>query len=303
MAKPISRDEVLALFPNPILTHISGEPTYQNMNLWKKEMAVNLLAVKTPDEWGRGKGLLGELQDATVFNARNGAAYNPPSTAPPVYPIIPPNATVPQREQLCAENALAIRFWDATDHGKRLAVTIGAAALEDFTYAEIDDPDEGLNDVIIIDLYNHIMDRFANISQAEIDANLATFNEGIDATKTLAVYTRKQELCQEIALDARVEITESTMVTTATKHAVSTGGMDEVWKQWMRNPSIDRTWSNWKTHWTAAFHERRELIRLTGTTFNGMANQARELEEEMGDQMATALDNLSNAGVQKNDTV
>ena len=37
-----------------------------------------------------------------------------------------------------------------------------------------------------------------------------------------------------------------------------------------------------------------------GISFNGMANQAQE--DEMGTKMVTALDNLANAAVQKNDT-
>lgn len=62
------------------------------------------------------------------------------------------------------------------------------------------------------------MDRFATISQLEIGANLKEFNgRCIDPSHTLAMYTRKQQLCQESALDAKVEITESTMVTTGTK--------------------------------------------------------------------------------------
>ena len=306
MAKTVSRDDVLALFPHPVLTPISGEPTYQAMKQWKKEMSTNLIKVTTPDDWGRGKGLLGELQDPALFAARNGAAYNPPAAAPPIYPVIPPGSTAQRREELRAENNADRLFWDRAEHGKQLAVTIGADALEDWTYAEIDDPDEGLNSVHIIDLYNHIMDRYANISQSEIDANLITFNEGIDPSKTLAIYIRKQEICQEVASDARVPINESTMVTTGKKHAVSTGGMDEAWKTWKRKPQVDQTWATWKSHWTDAFQEKRELIKLTGTAFNGMngmANQAREAEEAMGEQMVTALDNLANAAVQKNDTV
>jgi hypothetical protein len=270
------------------------------MKRWKKEMSSNLIAVRMPANWGRGKGLLGELQDPGVFTARNGAAYNPPAGPPPAYPVIPVGATTAEREQARAEHSIDVKYWVTAEHGKRIAVNIGAAALEPFAYAELDEPDEGLDDVDIRALYDHVMDRFAKISQVEIDDNLAEFNKGIDPSRTLAVYTRKQELCQEIATDAGVEITESTMVTTGTKHAVAAGGMDEAWKGWMRMPMANRTWPNWKTHWTAAFQEKRELIKLTGSAFNGMANSAQE--EEMGTKMVDALDNLANAAVQRNDT-
>ena len=100
MVKIIARDDVLALMPHPVLTRISGEPTYQNMKLWKKEQFANLLAVPTPNDWGRGKGLLGELQDPAIFLANNGNAYNPPANAPNDVVVPPLHATTAAREQL-----------------------------------------------------------------------------------------------------------------------------------------------------------------------------------------------------------
>ena len=92
------------------------------------------------------------------------------------------------------------------------------------------------------------------------------------------------------------------MVTTGKKHAVASGGVEDAWKVWMRSPAATKTWPNWKTHWTEAFIKKRELIRLTGNSFNLMANQDQE-EAAMGDKMVNALENLANAAVQRNDTV
>ena len=71
------------------------------MKTWHKEMSSNLIAVRMPTDWGRDKGLLGELQDPLIFLARNGAAYNPPAAAPPTHPVIVAGATTVQREQAC----------------------------------------------------------------------------------------------------------------------------------------------------------------------------------------------------------
>ena len=68
----------------------------------------------------------------------------------------------------------------------------------------------------------------------------------------------------------------------------------------MRTLAANRTWPNWETHWTAAFQDKREIVKLTGIAFNRMANSAQEAE--LGNNMVSALDNLANAAVQKNDT-
>ena len=96
MVATISRDDALAVMPFQVLTKILGEPTYQNMKIWRKEMSSNLIAVRIPTDWRRNKGLLGELQDPPIFLARNGAAYNPPLVAPPAYPTIIAGATTAQ---------------------------------------------------------------------------------------------------------------------------------------------------------------------------------------------------------------
>ena len=132
------------------------------------------------------------------------------------------------------QHAVDATFWATANRGRRIAVNIGTAAFEPYVYAELNDPDEGLNDANIRDLYDHVMDSFAKILQIGIDMNLASLNYGIDPNKTLAVYTRKQEICQETANDVNVPITKATMVTTGTEHAVAMERMDQLWKEWTR---------------------------------------------------------------------
>ena len=50
--------------------------------------------------------------------------------------------------------------------------------------------------VTIRDVYDYVMGNYAKISQAEVNNNLNKFNEPINASRTCAVYIRKQELYQ-----------------------------------------------------------------------------------------------------------
>jgi hypothetical protein len=60
-------------------------------------------------------------------------------------------------------------------------------------------------------------------------------------------------------------------------------------------------WPNWKAHWTAVFAEMRDINCMTAgeTTFG--ANQAAELVQAQ--QMASSLNSLANATIQKNTTI
>ena len=81
--------------------------------------------------------------------------------------------------------------WTNYVHTGRIAVNIGATAFDEWVLAALEDPGEGLNGVTIRDVYEYVMIKYATISQAEVDANLDTFNGPIDASHTLSVYIRK----------------------------------------------------------------------------------------------------------------
>jgi hypothetical protein len=104
--------------------------------------------------------------------------------------------------------------------------------INDVYYAVLDDPIDGLNGIGLHELVTHIMTTYAQISQPNLNDNLTEFNIGINPILPLAVYTRKQEKCQVFATDAGVPISEATMVTTGTKHALATGSMTLAWREW-----------------------------------------------------------------------
>ncbi len=139
------------------------------------------------------------------------------------------------------------------------------------------------------------------ISQRNIDDNMTEFVTGIKPFLPLAVYTCKQEKCQTFAQDISVPISKATIVTTGTKAALNCGGMKLAWCKWKRCPLIDHTWNNWKLHWTAAFAETHDMNRMIANK-SAFANQA-ATEAKQAAMMPKSLDNLTNAAIQKNDTV
>ena len=300
MAASASAESILAQMPHRTLTRIAGEPTHASLKALEKELAANLMAVPCP--WGHNKGHLGLLQDPAIYLQRNGEAFNIPADAPPAYPAdLAGNAAAGVREAARADNQAQLKAWETYIIVRTVTRTMIAEAIDDVYYAALDDPTEGLNGVSIQQLIAHVRYNYAHISQPEIDANMADFHQGIDAALPLAVYTRKQERCQTFALDARVPISEATMVTTGTKAALQCGGMTLAWREWQRRPSNDHTWNNWVSHWTAAFTEARDISRLTSSDTTFGANAA--VTDNISQQMVDSLDNLANAAVARNTTV
>jgi hypothetical protein len=147
----------------------------------------------------------------------------------------------------------------------------------------------------------YILDTGAQISQPDLDDNMTDFHSSINSGLPLAVYMRKQEKCQVFAANASVPISDKTMITTGTKHALACSNMMLAWCKWKHCPIIDHTWPNWKAHWTAVFAKMRNINCMTASNTAFGANQAAKLNQAQ--QMASSLNNLVHATIQKNTTI
>jgi hypothetical protein len=295
----ISAKGIQAQMPHPILTRVFGEPTHEQVKMVIHELSANLMAIFCP--WGHSKGHLGLLQDPAIYLAHNGEAFNIPHNEPPAYPVMPAGATTAKCKELYIINPAARKAWNT--HKMVLTITRDrfAAAIDNIYYAILDNPTKGLNAIILCSLVMRILTIYAQISQPDLDDNMTDFHSGINSGLPLAVYTRKQEKCPVFAANAGVPISDKTMITTGTKHALACGNMTLAWRKWKRHPFPDHTWPNWKSHWTAAFAEMRDINRMmAGDTAFG-AKQAAELKQAQ--QMASFLDNLENGTIQKNTTI
>jgi hypothetical protein len=76
-----------------------------------------------------------------------------------------------------------------------------------------------------------ILNTYAQISQPDLDDNTTDFHSGINSGLPLAVYPRKQEQCQVLAANARVPISNKTMITTGTKQALACSNMTLPWRE------------------------------------------------------------------------
>jgi hypothetical protein len=225
----VSAEGIKAQMPHPILTRVFGKPTHKQIKAVICELLANLMAISCL--WEHSKGYLGLLQDPAIYLACNGEAFNIPHVEPPAYPVIPAGATTTNRVELCATNAAACKAWNT--YKMVLAITRDqfVMAIDNIYYAVLDNPTKGLNTANLRTLVIHILNTYAQISQRDLDDNMTKFHSGIDSGLPLAIYTRKQEKCQVFAADARVPISNKTMVTTGTKHTLACGNMTLAWRK------------------------------------------------------------------------
>ncbi len=228
--------------PHPVLTRVRGEPTHKQLKLILHKLTANLMAVSCP--WGHNKGHLGLLQDPALYLAGNGSSFDIPPAKPPLYPVVPASTTAHQRKELQAQNTSAHKAWTTYCLVRNITHNQFAAAINDVFYAVLNDPIEGLNGINLRTLVQHIATTYTQISQPNLDDNLADFNTGINPGLPLAVYMRKQKHCQVFALNATLRISKATMVTAGTKDALTYSNMTMAWHEWNHCAIANHTWSN-----------------------------------------------------------
>jgi hypothetical protein len=70
------------------------------------------------------------------------------------------------------------------------------------------------------------------------------FNEGIEPSIPLVVYTQKQETYQEFTRDANIPLSEEIIVTADTKYALQCGGFTDAWWEQKHKPANQQTQMN-----------------------------------------------------------
>ena len=98
-------------------------------------------------------------------------------------------------------------------------------------YAELKDPEKGLNVINIHIFLNLTLDQYWNIGQTDINNNITQFNQTIDPSLPLAVYCHKQDYCKDFATDVNVPVYETTTVTTGTKNVLQCGNLVPAWQE------------------------------------------------------------------------
>jgi hypothetical protein len=174
--------------------------------------------------------------------------FNIPNIEPPACPGIPAGSTSAKHKELHATDATTRKAWNTYKMVLTITRNQFAAGCDGVYYTVLDNPTEGLNAVNLCTLVMHILNTYAQISQPDLDDNMTDFHSGIDLGPPLAVYTRKQEKCQVFATNARVPISDKTMITTGTKHALACGNMTLAWHKWKHCPLFNYTWPNLKSH-------------------------------------------------------
>ena len=290
-------------FEYPVLDKIHGMPTFITLTKMKKQLQSNAQSI-TSDLGGGGHGHLGLVLTPEEYSTVSNDAY-----VAPVHPsvlAIPRNADA--AEAVRRENAFQKRiklFRETVDVQKALMRQIVAAIDREYL-AELRDEKTNFISKSIPEILDYLFDNFADVTAEEVmkeEERIAnTFWNVIDPP--MKIFTQIDDF-QLLAKAAEVPRTDQMLISQALTVIQKTGDFEKGISEWFAKPTDQKTWSNFKRHFTRAHKDLRKVRGKTirNTPYHQANNMVEKLTSDFQTMKSDLMESMSYMGQQQDSQV
>ena len=274
---PLKADQLEALFPNPILTLIVGEPTHEGIRLLEKEINKNLSAI--PSNLGCGtKGLLWLSTSLTVYATISSTPFTPPKN-PGSIPDATVLSTCTSAKDIAAIHAnhdLSVKLYEEFMAADRLSLKLITNAVDDIFTVSLANEYTVYAGVTTKDVLKHLNDEYSNIDDPQLSANLVNIGAPYDPNTPIETLWTTISDAVAFAKAGKSKFPPKQILTAAVT-AVSASGVfiDDI-KDWRKLPASDQTYAKFNSFFSKAHREWRKTLRATAGGHFPQANSAPE---------------------------
>ena len=277
-------EKVKDTFPFLSVEPIVGQPTYDSIRALQKKLNANAASVVS--HLGNGRlGLLYLTVTPEVYRTLSDQEFVPPRNPGPTADI-PENGTqyqIQAAEKLHQQKIKLFSQYDACDRAlKQLLI----GAVDDMFINALCDSHVGYANVTTLQLLTHLYDTYGKITDVDLRRNQEIMEEAFDANLPIETFFRRLEDCADFAAHGRTPFSREQVVSSALYTIQKCGLMHDDVREWKRLPIAQKTWDQFKLHFSRAYNELKETMDTSRTA--GYANNA---------ETAQALNNLANATI------
>ena len=259
-------------FPHVPLTRIHGQPTNSTFRTLRKEIYANARAISS--QWGGGQhGHLGLVMPNAEYQARFNAAWDLPAH-PGAQPILPANPTAHQINEANRQHRALLDEHRVAEQEKNELQKMLIDAVDTTYIQELDDPDYGFAEVTIQDFLEHLEDRYGKIDHKDLENNREKLKTAWNPDKPIETLWADVNAIRQFAVAGDAEINDATTISLLLMMFDKSGLMGTACDKWRDKADANKTWANFRSHFTE--ENRRRVKRTTAAQagFHG-ANLAR----------------------------
>jgi hypothetical protein len=283
-------ESLISSFPHPTIPPIQGQPTYESITDVTRLLNTNAASIHS--ELGGGNhGHLILTISAAVYTTLSPTVFIAPANPGPNV-IIPAGATAPQisaATRLHKENLRQWREYNNVDAALKQQLI---HSVDPIYICTLQHRHTGFANVTTRQLIIHLLNSYGNILPNDIAANDASFRAPYDPSQTIETLYSQIEDAMDYADAGGSAYTASQVVTNAYNLIANTGLFRDACREWRRRPEVDKTWDNYKLHFTEAHQDwRLNQDTAQGAGYHG-ANSAMD---SFVNDTAKAFANLATA--------
>jgi len=272
------------------LPHHDGEPTYAAIVARRTNLRANLTTI--PDDQSGHLGMLFHGLEPAAFKLLAGFPYIVPAQPAPTAPGINGRSAA----QVALDNAIRSEQERVYKHFTNAGAAAKQEIIESFDaiyLKELWDPTTGYSAHSALQIIDHLLTRYGNITPTQSIENDVFFHQKIDLSQPFATHTARWEECRDFSNDNNAGYTNEQMCNNAYNLLSRTGHFRRECQAWTARPIIEKTWANFKTHFNNAYRDLRTFQAETSQQGYHGANAAIEGEDEIEQIFHETVANLA----------
>jgi hypothetical protein len=293
-------EKVMASLPHPILPTVQGEQYYQTIHATRKFLQANSRAIETH----LGGGTLGNL--GLIISDASYAMIAPTTDAGPTLWTTPPApgrapantdgtaAQISATRHIWEEDVQTYRTYTSVQQGlKRKIISVFEPMYLDI----LNDNMVGYANTTARDMLYHLLETYGNITAVNLEINFENMRRAWDPQQPVESLFKQTQDCADYSEAGGVLIVHPQQINLGYANIFATGHFMSACRRWNEKHTIEKTWTQFKSHFAAAHRQHKQMQGESAATagYHSANVAVTHNEDQMVKATIGALSNLATA--------
>jgi hypothetical protein len=291
-------EDVMASFPQPILPTVQGEPDNQTIHATRKFLQANSRAIDTH----LGGGTLGHLgliiSDASMISPTMDAGQklwtNPQA----------PGRAPANTDGKAAQISAARHIWEEDVQTYRTCTSVQQAlknqiisVFEPMYLDILNDNMVGYANISARDNLDHLFETYGNITAVNLEIIFEYMRRAWDPQQPVESLFKHIQHCADYSEAGGVLIGNPQQINVGYAKIFATGHFMSACRRWNEKHAIEKTWTQFKSHFAAAHRQHKQMQGESAATagYHSANAAVTHNEDQMAEATIGSLANLATA--------
>ena len=259
-------DNIREGFPHPTVPKHSGLPTYETIKKVHQILKANAASVSSVLSGGQ-HGLLGLVLTNPIYQHVTGTTFQRPPLLP-AFPAIPDDTAILQTQALERRHNASLRTYKEVQRTDQALQQQLLSAFDNMYFQAVRDHHVGYTNVTTLQLLTHLYANYGLVTQNDLSDNDAAMKRPYDPSAPIESLFQQIEDGVEFAEAGHAPYTPQQIIAIAYFLVFQTGIFEKYCDEWDEKPQQDKSWINFKSHFTRAHQRYRAQQHLKQASFN-----------------------------------